>query len=305
LDSERQVLNELPLVIPTYNNHFYLINFIRQCENFELKNLIVVDNNSTDDDMKILLKDLEKKYNIIRLDYNYGPRYVLHSDRIRNKLPNKILLSDPDIRLNQKMPIDFVKFLSSLSEKYKIGKVGLALNIDSDKIDLNKKIAHENVIYTIQEWEEKYWEKRIANLDTGDPFYQAEIDTTFCLVNFDFFEINEELNGIRIAGNFTADHIPWLRESGLKLKNKNSYSNNKVSNWEDSNSNIDLLKMRNEIIKINLEKNLEKIRKENALDEVALLHKYLDMMHNSKSWKATAPLRQILEILRRGKNHDL
>jgi len=34
----------------------------------------------------------------------------------------------------------------------------------------------------------------MGNLDNGDPFYQADIDTTFCLVNFNFFEINEELD---------------------------------------------------------------------------------------------------------------
>ncbi len=294
---------ELPLVIPTYNNHNHLRNFIKQCENLGLKNLIVIDNNSTDDEMKNLLKSIEKDHRVINLDFNYGPRYVLHSDRIRKNLPSKILLSDPDLKLNHKMPTDFIKYLNDLSEQYKIGKVGLALNIDNEKINANKIIAHENVIYTIREWEEKYWEKKMGNLNNGDPFYQADIDTTFCLVNFNFFEINEELKGIRVAGRFTADHIPWLKEPNLSEQPRTSYFNNKVSNWEEPNSNIEWLKMRNEIIKINLERNLEKIRKENALDEVALLHHYLDRLHNSKSWKLTSPLRRIFTILR-GKKYD-
>jgi hypothetical protein len=253
--------------------------------------------------MKNLLKSIEKDYRVINLDFNYGPRYVLHSDRIRKNLPSKILLSDPDLKLNHKMPTDFIKYLNDLSEQYKIGKVGLALNIDSEKINANKIIAHENVIYTIQEWEEKYWEKQMGNLDNGDPFYQADIDTTFCLVNFNFFEINEELKGIRVAGSFTADHIPWLKEPNLSEQIRTSYFNNKVSNWEEPNSNVEWLKMRNELIKINLERNLEKIRKENALDEVELLHYYLDRLHNSKSWKLTSPLRRIFTILR-GKKYD-
>ena len=294
---------ELPLVIPTYNNQNHLRNFIKQCENLGLKNLIVIDNNSTDDEMKNLLKSIEKDYRVINLDFNYGPRYVLHSDRIRKNLTSKILLSDPDLKLNHKMPTDFIKYLNDLSEQYKIGKVGLALNIDNEKINANKIIAHENVIYTIREWEEKYWEKKIGNLNNGDPFYQADIDTTFCLVNFNFFEINEELKGIRVAGSFTADHIPWLKEPNLSEQPRTSYFNNKVSNWEEPNSNIEWLKMRNEIIKLNLERNLEKIRKENALDEVALLHHYLDRLHNSKSWKLTSPLRRIFTILR-GKKYD-
>jgi hypothetical protein len=296
-------LFELPLVIPTYNNHNHLRNFIKQCENLGLKNLIVIDNNSTDDEMKNLLKSIEKDYRVINLDFNYGPRYVLHSDRIRKNLPSKILLSDPDLKLNNKMPTDFIRYLNDLSEQYKIGKVGLALNIDIEKINVNKIIAHENVIYTIREWEEKYWEKKMGNLNNGDPFYQADIDTTFCLVNFNFFEINEELKGIRLAGSFTADHIPWLKEPNLSEQPRTSYFNNKVSNWEEPNSNIEWLKMRNEIIKINLERNLEKIRKENALDEVALLHHYLDRLHNSKSWKLTSPLRRIFTIFR-GKKYD-
>ena len=294
---------ELPIVIPIYNNHNYLRNFINQCENIGLKNIIIIDNNSTDYEMKNLLSTIEKKYSVLRLDFNYGPRYVLHSDRIRKKLPSKILLSDPDLKLNPKMPTNYINYLNDLSEKYKIGKVGLALNIDSEKINANKIIAHENVIYTIQEWEEKYWEKQMGNLDNGDPFYQADIDTTFCLVNFNFFEINEELKGIRVAGSFTADHIPWLKEPNLSEQIRTSYFNNKVSNWEEPNSNVEWLKMRNELIKINLERNLEKIRKENALDEVELLHHYLDRLHNSKSWKLTSPLRRIFTILR-GKKYD-
>jgi hypothetical protein len=297
-------LIELPIVIPIYNNHNYLRNFINQCENIGLKNIIIIDNNSTDDETKNLLSTIEKKYSVLRLDFNYGPRYVLHSDRIRKNLPSKILLSDPDLKLNHKMPTDFIKYLNDLSEQYKIGKVGLALNIDNEKINANKIIAHENVIYTIREWEEKYWEKKIGNLNNGDPFYQADIDTTFCLVNFNFFEINEELKGIRVAGSFTADHIPWLKEPNLSEQPRTSYFNNKVSNWEEPNSNIEWLKMRNEIIKLNLERNLEKIRKENALDEVALLHHYLDRLHNSKSWKLTSPLRRIFTILR-GKKYDI
>jgi hypothetical protein len=54
-------LIELPIVIPTDNNHNYLRNFIKQCKNLELKNLIVIDNTSSDDEMKNPLKSIKKR----------------------------------------------------------------------------------------------------------------------------------------------------------------------------------------------------------------------------------------------------
>jgi hypothetical protein len=62
-----------------------------------------------------------------------------------------MLLRDPDLKLNHKMPTDFINNLNDLSEQYKIEKFGLALNIHSEKINANKIIAHENVMYTIHE----------------------------------------------------------------------------------------------------------------------------------------------------------
>jgi hypothetical protein len=59
---------------------------------------------------------------------------------------------------------------------------------------------------TICEWEKQFWENRIE--DAEYELYNADIDTTFCLINK-----NNILNGndlkIRVAGDFTAKHIPW------------------------------------------------------------------------------------------------
>ena len=49
--------------------------------------------------------------------------------------------------------------------------------------------------------------------------------------------------------------------------------------------------MKNEVVKLRLEKSLEKIRKENALDENLLLHRFLNDIALSRSWRITRPLR--------------
>ena len=49
--------------------------------------------------------------------------------RFFKKLPKVFCVTDPDLQLNAKMPLNFTDRLLAVSEKYKMGKVGLALDI--------------------------------------------------------------------------------------------------------------------------------------------------------------------------------
>ena len=61
----------------------------------------------------------------------------------------------------------------------------------------------------IKQWESQFWVKKIQ--DNDYILYDASIDTTFTLINWNHYN-NDHLDGIRIAGNFTAKHLPWYKD---------------------------------------------------------------------------------------------
>ena len=62
---------------------------------------------------------------------------------------------------------------------------------------------------TIYEHEKQFWINKIE--DSSYELYYEDIDTTFCLINK-----NHDSNcTIRIAGNFTAKHLPWYKENKI------------------------------------------------------------------------------------------
>jgi hypothetical protein len=53
--------------------------------------------------------------------------------------------------------------------------------------------------------------------------YKARIDTTFALYNKRYFDPQEPLEAIRVAGRFTCRHLPWYRDSGLTTAEEAQY----------------------------------------------------------------------------------
>ena len=103
--------------------------------------------------------------------------------------------------------------MSLLSDKYSSGRIGLALDL-SDFSDMYQDKYYQNKnIYDI---EIGYWKNCIK--DNKYELYSADIDTTFCLINKNYLN-----NPIRIAGSFTAKHLPWYTD--LKDKIFSVYEN--------------------------------------------------------------------------------
>jgi hypothetical protein len=196
----------VPIIIICYNNHRYVENTLVQISKINIdyyKDIIILNNASTCIDTIEYLKNV--KVTVYNNPRNLGPWITWdNNNHIYNVLPDKFILTDPDLKLNKNIPSNFVEILATLSDKYKTTKIGFALDIsDHDKF-------HTTTSYmanlTICEWEKQFWENRIE--DAEYELYNADIDTTFCLINK-----NNILNGndlkIRVAGDFTAKHIPW------------------------------------------------------------------------------------------------
>ena len=200
LDCKRNI----PFVIIAYNNLVFVSNFIQQIIKYA-DSIIILDNASTYPKLHeyydFLEYVLKGKITIHRFNHNYGPHVYF---KRKDLLPDIFILSDPDLELNPDMPKDFVNRLLQLSLQYKAYKVGLALKI-SDKAEwLEGEYAdwsYNNELF--------FWSRPMKHPEYE--FYDAPVDTTFCFVNFNYFNEVYPLM-YRVAGNFTCKHLPWYKD---------------------------------------------------------------------------------------------
>ena len=223
---------QIPIVIVSHNNYKYVRNTLLQLESINkeyLKNIIIMDNNSTDSDTINYLKDLSG-HRIIWKKTNDGPwiTTTINTD-IYNILPDKFILTDPDLEFNRKLPPNFIEILNQLSDECKAYKIGFALDIsDFDKMFQEKYCVNK----TIYEWELENWNKDRKIDHPTFELYKTGIDTTFCLIN------KKSLNNtitVRVAGDFTAKHIPWYIENPI-------YNSSELFNLAKNSSNISTIK---------------------------------------------------------------
>lgn len=208
-------------IIPTFNNPTYAKFMTDQCRSYGLKNIIILDGGSTYLPMTKLLKRFSDEFLVIDLPFNPGPRLVMQSKVILDALPKTFILTDPDLQFNSKLPMDFLFSLEKISDELKLGKVGFALDISQPKKMRDEKFKINEDLYSISEWESQFWRNKI-NHPLSFEIYSAPVDTTFALYNQDFFDSENSLDAIRVAGDFTAIHLPWMR-STIVPKEENEF----------------------------------------------------------------------------------
>jgi hypothetical protein len=197
----------IPIIIVCYNNHKYVENTIQQLYriNPELIRDIIIMNNSSDDiDTQSYLEKLSCSTTIVTFE-NKGPWITPENHaEFYSQLPEKFILTDPDLELNADLPANFVDILSELSDQYQTSKIGFAIQVG----DVEKMYPGE-FIQNVCVWESKFWQDKINN----DKYvlYKANIDTTFALINKKYW-IHCSL---RIAGNFTCRHLPFYPDNGI------------------------------------------------------------------------------------------
>ena len=221
MSNARTLTNSIPIYIPTFNNPTYLLNFIKQLEKNDAKNIVVIDNNSTYPPMKECLSIIEQKYKVVRLDQNFGPHYILRNKQFYQSLPELFCLSDPDLEFSTSLPVDFINELKIISEVHKVGKVGLALEFSSEDVMHSELFLDGQKVGAI-EYEQQFWTNNIGKNQTGDDLYRTTLDTTFALYNKTYFDPEDRYTAIRVAGKFTAKHLGSLSNSVVP-KSESSY----------------------------------------------------------------------------------
>ena len=200
----------LPIVIISFNNGRYVRNMVEQlCRiNPMFQAFIwILDNCSTEPETLAYIRTVPVR--VIRSTTNEGPWISpTRNTALYAELPDLFVLTDPDLQLNPRLPPTFVDTLADLAVTHGASRVGLALDISAPSLFLEGDYLQGR---TIAEHEAQFWTTRIAH--PTYELYRAGVDTTFCVVNKRVYD--QESHHIRVAGDFTAKHLPWYKQNPL------------------------------------------------------------------------------------------
>jgi len=110
-----------------------------------------------------------------------------------------VAVTDSDIELNMNIPMHFIDDMVMLAKDFRVDKVGLAIDYTD--------IPNPFLAAIIQPIESRYWQQQLNH--KSHVVYNAPVDTSFCVVNPN---LPFTYNAIRVAGNYTCIHKPWLEQ---------------------------------------------------------------------------------------------
>lgn len=208
----------IPIFIISYNRKETLKLCIERFQNDGYKNLIILDNASTNKELLDYLHSLSCK--VVFLKKNYGHHVLwdcgLFNDIIQH---NYYVLTDPDILPTEECPSDYVEQFYHILKQYPDKtKVGFALKLDDLPEDYKYK-------YDIIRFESFYWEKR---LKYKFPIYDAPLDTTFALYKPGTIKKENFYEGIRTGYPYVARHLGWY-VNNFSQGDYYSYANSQIS----------------------------------------------------------------------------
>ena len=221
---------DIPVFVPCRNNYTYVCIMINQLKYYNIQNIVLIDNGTTYSELVKLLHNPPDKVSVVLLGENKGPRHIITDDLSYNLLPNYFCLTDPDIEFNINLPSDFISKMIDISEKHKIGKVGLALSLADKTEMIQNKIMYDEPMH-IWDHESQFWEKTVGVTDEDDPIYDAHIDTTFALYNKKFFSASGFFSSLRVAGRFTGRHLPWYIDNKMPKSEDEYYRSNSTYSY--------------------------------------------------------------------------
>lgn len=200
-----------PVVINSFNQHYYLKNIVEKFLDSGFQNIFIFDNASSYPELLEYLEHIKIDNRILPIYYekNNGPRYFFQNKiyaSIFGEIP--FIYTDPDLTW-VKFADDYLSNLIQLSHKYKTFKVGSALTMPCanelkeglPKIDVGG--SKLNVI----EFESQYW---VHELEPN--VYNSPIDTTLHLFNPKYYNNGTIISGLRVAGlGYEIKHTPWFK----------------------------------------------------------------------------------------------
>jgi len=209
-----KIKGDLPVLVICYNNGVYVENIVKQFNKFKIFP-IIINNKSSDQETLSTLSKLEqtKLAYVVHSTKNFG-HFVGLMDSIYKELPRNFAYTDPDLKLNPLLPENFIEQLISITEKYCVFKAGFALDLleKEEIIDVSQVISQTKPFsfckeFNVREYEKRFW--RLKLTEDSHEIYFAPIDSTFAVYNKDNY-IGDMYDAVRVAGNFSAIHLPWF-----------------------------------------------------------------------------------------------
>ena len=288
----------IPIYVPVFNNPTYTKYFLEQLQENQCNEIYIVDNKSDYPAMISLLKELEQKYNVVRLDRNEGPHFILRNQNFYKSLPEIFCLSDPDMELSKNLPKKFLADLLQISNQHKMGKVGFALEVPAEEELKDIELNMEGKIWNMREWESQWWENCIGKSLSGDDLYMTTLDTQFALYNKNYFDPNDRYRCIRVAGRFTAKHLGLYKKTIVPDAEQEFYRNSTRYSYVAGNlseTNIPVFNISVHEYTL-LKEELDSLRDNNKIlaKRAIELDKELQFFYNSRSWKVIRYLKNVI-----------
>lgn len=193
----------IPIFIISYNRVTDLKRCIYRYEQDGYKNLIILDNKSTNEELLSFYK--ETAYKVIHLPENYGHLAFWNCGLFTDVIANDYyVVTDPDILPDDECPGNYVEFFYNILQDYPDKtKAGFSLKLS----DLPDEYPFK---WDVIRYESFFYEARIWT--DNQKLYDADIDTTFALYapNPDFkSDTVAFVNAIRTGSPYVAKHLSW------------------------------------------------------------------------------------------------
>lgn len=165
-----------------------MADYLAECDGVEP---IIIDNNSTYPALLEYYKNCP--HEVVHMDKNYGNCVVWISGILdKYNLDGNFIVTDPDLDLSQ-IPKDFLHVLQTGLDKHQFAcKAGFGLQIND--------LPDTEIATLARGWEQLNWTNKI-----DEQFFDAPIDTTFCLCRTRL----HDFKSIRADYPYVARHMPW------------------------------------------------------------------------------------------------
>ncbi|HEX2968724.1 MAG TPA: glycosyltransferase [Bacteroidales bacterium] len=193
----------IPIIINNFNRFDTLKRLISSLESRGYKNIVIIDNNSTNPKLSDFYKTCG--YKIYRFERNLGSAALWESEVFKEYRRNYFVYTDPDMVPVDECPADFMRFFFDVLRKHKFAqKVGFSLKID----DLPDHYLHKQHVL---DYEGQFYDYFIEE----ESLYRAPVATTFALYRPRALKkhANNYIEMYRTAYPYMALHLPWYQDS--------------------------------------------------------------------------------------------